>query len=125
MSKAFLAGFKSMRQTVTGDYLIDMSGQLFHKPKYGSVISSLSKQVNSSINSQWFVRGGNILWSEFDGKNIIFSVFDISNNSLKAHKFNQSFIKAQFDVNHDGSSALLIRKKLPETNMVKVLLPIL
>jgi len=123
-SELFLAGFKAIQQTGHGDYFIDASGQLFHKPNQGHLITSLSEKVKSSISSQWFVRGGNILWSEFDGKNIIFNVFNISKNSLKLHKFNQSFVKAQFDVNSDGSSALLIRKKLPETKMVQVSLPV-
>lgn len=122
-SELSLVDFKSIHQTTHGDYLLNGIGQLYYRSNSDNIIQSLKDTVDTAITSQWFVRDKYILWSEFNGKNTAFYVFDLEHSELKIHHFNKSHITMELDINIDGSNALLIRQQLPETDILKISLP--
>lgn len=119
----FLNGYQSIRQVVGGYLLIDENDKLHQYDINSSQVTALNIDITVDENTRWFVREEYLYWSRFDGKSSFFNIFNLTTKALKKIQFGASQIDTRFDINQNGTKALL-RNSIPsETNILELTLP--
>jgi DNA-binding winged helix-turn-helix (wHTH) protein len=116
-------GYKSIRQFDGGYFMINENDKLYRFDTSKNKALALNIDVTIDKNTRWFVRQGYVYWSQFDGKSSFFHIFNMATNEIASVRFGASKIDTRFDVNKDGTKALLRNSQLSETNIIELQLP--
>lgn len=119
-TELFVQGYRSLRQLENGFLLVDELGNLYIQRLDAEVPQLLNQQLAINVGGQWHVNGDYVYWNEFDGKSIKFHAYHLITHQMTTQQFNKSLIEQQFDVSSDGGKALMIRRNLPETNILQM-----
>lgn len=115
-SEVMITGYKSLRELDSGFLLLNESDNLFLTTDKNS-FSNIQPMEGISIEPPWHANTEYVYWNNFDGKNIVFFAYHVPSRSVRSLQFSNSHIEHKFDVNHEGTRALLIRTSLPDTSI--------
>ena len=115
-SEMLITGYKSLRELDSGYLLLDESDKLFLSTDKND-FSNIQPVEGISVEPPWHTNTEYVYWNNFDGKNIVFFAYHVPTQSVRSLQFSNSHIEHKFDVNHEGTKALLIRTSLPDTSI--------
>jgi DNA-binding winged helix-turn-helix (wHTH) protein len=116
MSDTLIPGFKSLREVNNGLLLVGENGKLFFSESLDSV-SAKTPLLDIYIEPPWHSVNDYVYWNDFDGKHIVFNAYNFKTDTLTSSLFSKSHVEHEFDVNPNGTNALLIRTNLPDTDI--------
>ncbi|BFT32291.1 hypothetical protein D210916BOD24_34670 [Alteromonas sp. D210916BOD_24] len=101
------SSFRAARQTQDKIFLLSESFTLSVYDYKTETLKELPHSLPSAENTNWYADNHYIYFSDFDGKDAHFNVFDHNGKPINEKTFNASSISASFDINPSRGKAIL------------------
>ncbi|WP_306520621.1 winged helix-turn-helix domain-containing protein [Rheinheimera sp.] len=119
-SRPLVKGYRSVRETAVGFVGAMDQGGLYLLDQQFRQIKPLGYSINTDFISRWYVKGQQLIWSDFDLASTWLNQLDLISGELKKTNFLFEKMWPRFAINEDGNQILVYSLGSRTTNLHEV-----
>ncbi|MEE2024408.1 winged helix-turn-helix domain-containing protein [Alkalimonas mucilaginosa] len=118
--RQLVKGYRALRETSDGFIAASARGELYQLDQQFRQLKSLGHSINTEFISRWYVKGPQLIWSDFDFVSTWLNQLNLDSGQFQQSRFPYQTVWPRFAINQDGSRVLVYGLSSRTTNLIEV-----